>query len=435
MKKTLALMMFVLGLGATLFAQTQTQEEYVLEQARAKLRPAPAAVPETPATPPAQVVDKKPKAEAVPADPEAFWDEHDQKDEAPVSRESRIIKPVDEVTESKNTESTPRRIMGKVPFGLEFVPGVPVNYRNSEVMFGLGLVGSGIGRVNGIQSAGIFSLSGDVSGIQASGVFSIASGEFEGIQTSGVFNIARGRIEGIQTSAVFNLADEMSGIQASAVVNVARNIDGIQAGLINIAGTNTGLSVALLSINKNGVRQIQGLWSDADTFRLGMKTGSSSSFTHLYTETKKEHLMQSSESLVVGANFGLRLSTAGDDANKGGLYLDLEAGSKVFVGNGGFDMGNTSYDHTNTEACKEYARIFYENNADRFAFDGMVTLGFTVSRSFGLFVGLNTTVVPGAPGSAMPAAFAGGKSFEDKIGGDDGIHVLGNTRWFFGLSL
>lgn len=450
MKKTMTLALIALTLITRIFSQSQ--EDYVLEQARAKLRE-PEVQNEEPAesNTPAKDVDSP-----VTQDPQSFWNEHDRNaaEDAKTGKktgknthptESKILKPID--SEAEATEE----VLDEVPFALEFVPGVPSSYGHNEVLFGLGIIGSKSGRINGLQASGIFSLSGDVEGIQSGGIFSIARGEVHGVQTAGIFNIASdslqgvqyagifnivaGNAEGVQTAGIFNLANHISGIQAAGIVNIAKSADGIQLGLVNIAGKSRGLSLGLLSINSNGVRQVQGSWSNADTFRYGIKTGSPSSFTHLYAEMAKEDLWQSSESLVLGANMGLRFSTSGDDANEGGLYLDLEAGAKVHVGGGDFIIGDTDFDHHDAEASARHAQEFFENNKDRFAFDAVATLGFTVERSFGLFMGVDVSMVPGNADKLMNPVFASGERFEGTICGNSDFNVLGSTRWFFGLSL
>lgn len=300
-------------------------------------------------------------------------------------------------------------------FNLSFVPGFSfVNGHNDNVMFSLGILGSKVHNVRGIQISNIMNIStgmiygaqisglsniatNDISGIQLSGLFNIArhvyggqvSGLFnigsstDGIQISGLFNLAQQNtgsqvaglfniskeIEGTQISGLFNTAGKIHGSQIS-VFNIAKSISGAQIGLFNIANENTGVTIGLFNYVTNGLHNVYFAWDTNDVIDICYKGGSYRLFTTLGSQFDREYLFDGYEDCAKSIYLGL-----GTEFNFGKSNLQLEFLTKFVI---------TKYDdslHNEIEKLSKFERI-----SQSFIPSLRVTYNALTSKYFSLFV-------------------------------------------------
>lgn len=300
-------------------------------------------------------------------------------------------------------------------FNLSFVPGFSfVNGHNDNVVFSLGIIGSKVHNVKGIQISNIMNISSgmiygaqisglgnistnDISGIQMSGLFNIArhvhggqvSGLFnigsstDGIQISGLFNLAQQNtgsqvaglfniskeIEGTQVSGLFNTAGKIHGSQVS-VFNVAKSISGAQVGLINIAEENTGVTIGLFNYVTNGLHNFYFAWDTNDLIDICYKGGSYRLFTTLGSQFDREYLFDGYEDCAETIYLGL-----GTEFNFGKSNLQLEFLSKFVI---------TKYDDSLQNEIEQLSKI--ERISQSFIPSLRVTYNAFSSKYCSLFV-------------------------------------------------
>ena len=221
---------------------------------------------------------------------------------------------------------------------LSLVPGIqnpPLGLYDTALA--LGLVGSAVGTVQGVQASGVFNFaSGSVNGFQWSGVFNMAAGNINGFQGAGVFNLARGvdgfqgagvfniseRVDGFQGAGVFNIAKQVDGFQMSGVFNIADTVDGgmispvfnaaekvsgVMIGLVNVADELDGVALGLVNIIGNGINEIGLEYVPAeDMTYLSYRTGTRSLYSVYYGGVGSEDWFVDSDSLIAGFGYGYR---------------------------------------------------------------------------------------------------------------------------------
>ncbi len=146
--------------------------------------------------------------------------------------------------------------------------------------------------IEGFQAAGFMNMAkGDGKAIQLSGFSNIIMGNVNGIQGAGFMNISKKKMENLQAAGVINIAGDnangvqiagfanftngnLTGAQIAGVLNVAKNVNGLQLGFINIADTiKSGIPIGILSIVKNGFRELEFSVGDAPNAQLAFKIG------------------------------------------------------------------------------------------------------------------------------------------------------------------
>lgn len=132
------------------------------------------------------------------------------------------------------------------------------------------------GSVNGVQDSGLFNISGDLNGGQVSGLFNIAD-VTNGIQVTGLFNAAE-ELHGLQVAGLFNTAEKVHGTQIAGLVNFAREVDGAQIGVINVAETSNGVAIGVFNFIKDGMHHVGFNWDTNDMFDVFFQTGTKNLF-------------------------------------------------------------------------------------------------------------------------------------------------------------
>ncbi|MBU0937169.1 MAG: hypothetical protein KKC64_16250 [Spirochaetes bacterium] len=180
--------------------------------------------------------------------------------------------PAREVGSSGTVQDQPRQYPFS-PFVIGFVPGLSFPFGTYTTNLAVGAIGSSVGGLYGIQTAGIFSTAAaPVIGVQASGIFNTASASFGGIQSAGIFNVVQGdmggiqsagifnhvggHMRGIQTAGILNTSGSFSGVQVSGVINQTGKGKGLMIGLVNVADELDGIAIGLVNNIKNGVRDV-----------------------------------------------------------------------------------------------------------------------------------------------------------------------------------
>lgn len=241
------------------------------------------------------------------------------------------------------------------PVVLAFVPGLQNPLGIYDVSIAVGVVGSAVGSVqglqgsgvfniaegtlNGIQGAGVFNMARDVDGFQGAGVFNLArnvdgfqgSGVFnmardvDGFQGSGVFNLAR-NVDGFQISGCFNIADEVDGGMIAPVFNVADSVDGVMVGLVNVADHVDGISFGLINLIGDGVNEVGVQYVPAeDMAYVQYRSGTKALYAVYYGGVGSEDWFKNADSLIVGAGLGHRIPL-----NGGGLDFEFCAEQELY---------------------------------------------------------------------------------------------------------
>ncbi len=224
----------------------------------------------------------------------------------------------------------------------------------------VGLLGSTLYEVNGIQLSSLYNVTHEVNGAQLSGLFNWNTGDFSGGQLSGLFNIAGGSFKGVQASGVFNSAEGFScGMQAAGVMNMAGNqgVKGLQAaGVINIAGGEScsGLQAAsvmnvcrgdlhgaqiglinicsgvcdfqfgLINIARNGVFEIEASYTSDHNLRFALNSGNKFCYTVLGVKCGNKIFLKASDGHLILDDF-IVVSGLGSRLEIGCVNIDLEA--------------------------------------------------------------------------------------------------------------
>lgn len=168
-----------------------------------------------------------------------------------------------------------------------------------------GLVNTVGGNMNGVQIAGLVNVNdGNTEYLQIGGIGNTVRGRFRGAQIGGIYNVsaqrhdgsqiagianAAGSISGPQIAGIANSADTVRGSQIAGITNVAQtvygfqlagltnhadNVYGSQIGLLNFAGTVTGVPFGLFSFVKYGYHKLElgsdEQWIGTAQFRTGV---------------------------------------------------------------------------------------------------------------------------------------------------------------------
>lgn len=157
-------------------------------------------------------------------------------------------------------------------------------------MKGFQLAGGGnvvMNDVEGVQIGGVWNLADTVHhGIQLSGGFNGAKTSY-GSQIAGVHNLSRNEVA-VQITGGVNIAKVVKGAQLAGVlnvsrkevvsqlaggINIAKKVKGVQlAGVLNIADSSD-YPIALLSLVKNGTKQLSVHIDDSKLVALNFRSG------------------------------------------------------------------------------------------------------------------------------------------------------------------
>ena len=204
-----------------------------------------------------------------------------------------------------------------------------------------GIQGAGLFNINtndfaGFENAGLFNINaGRFAGIQASGVMNINCGKFYGAQLAGVMNVNAGAIAGFQGAGVMNIAcgEDSYGVQTASVMNIhSGNLNGVQIGLINICSGDCDFQFGLINISKNGIAELATSYTSNHQFRLAFNSGNQYCYSILGA-TYNNPFME--EKAIDWRYFANHVTFAGLGTRQtfGILNLDLEAifNSAMFV--------------------------------------------------------------------------------------------------------
>lgn len=126
------------------------------------------------------------------------------------------------------------------------------------------------------QLAGLANITlGEVNGIQVAGVLNYSKQNMQNVQASGCINVSMADARGVQLAGLANVAKgNLNGAQISGFLNVARKVKGFQLGIINIADTiESGIPIGLLSIARNGFREMEVSFSEGLNMQASFKIG------------------------------------------------------------------------------------------------------------------------------------------------------------------
>ena len=139
-----------------------------------------------------------------------------------------------------------------------------------------GAVNVAAGRFAGLQVAGAVNEAGlGFVGVQIAGAVNRGAQRFDGVQIAGAVNAAAGRFAGLQVAgAVNNCADTLRGVQVSGFLNRASVLKGVQIGILNMADTSEGYSIALLDlVKRGGIHRLSLSGAPVTGFTLAYKSG------------------------------------------------------------------------------------------------------------------------------------------------------------------
>ncbi|AKL98285.1 LA_2272 family surface repeat-containing protein [Endomicrobium proavitum] len=102
------------------------------------------------------------------------------------------------------------------PFKLSLLGPITVPANQDVTGLAIGLIGSNVNTLQGVQLSWIYNVAENGAGVQASGIYNKVAGEFTGVQY-----------------AVVNIAGSVKGLQFG-FYNQVRSMAGVQIGLINI---------------------------------------------------------------------------------------------------------------------------------------------------------------------------------------------------------
>jgi len=267
--------------------------------------------------------------------------------------------------------------LGLIRTRVEEVNGAIISGIGSEANTVNGMQTSGIysmsgKKVNGVQNSGIISIANSVTGAQLAGIINAAQ-EAEGVQIAGIFNTVKS-IKGGQISGIANVSRELDGVQVAGIVNVSKDVTnrGFQVGLINIADKLEGYQIGLINYSRTGVFETGFSYTSNNTMRAVLNSGN----RHIYTVIG---IAASPKNFMEG-----KFSTKD---NKNVLIAGL--GSRLEIGKFNFDFeiqGNLFGLEIEKDETKTEEEMY---NVDLFAYpSGRVCAGFTPVKHIKLFAGL-----------------------------------------------
>jgi len=148
---------------------------------------------------------------------------------------------------------------------------------------GTGVVNIVKGNVNGGVGSGVANIvTGDLNGGIGTGVVNIVKGNLRGGVGSGVANIVKGNVDGVMGAGMVNIVGgTMNGLQVSGWVNIARRGDGYQLGVVNLADEFDGVPVGMLSLYRNGRKDVDFSFDELSYGNITFKSGTPSIYNML----------------------------------------------------------------------------------------------------------------------------------------------------------
>jgi hypothetical protein len=204
-----------------------------------------------------------------------------------------------------------------------------------------------------------------VAGI--SGIANVARDSVKGALVAGIVNLTRGDSKGFQVSTV-NVANSFEGVQIG-VINQSKKLKGFQLGVINIIEYgNDAIPVGLISIVKNGFRELELTAGEAIYSNLNYKMG----VEKLYTIFKAGYSRYQEKPVY---SFGIGIGT--------GIYLS--------------DRQRLNIELSRSQICYDDNWIFKGNNWDvrknalskldlNYRFYILHNLSFLIGPSFNTYV-------------------------------------------------
>ncbi|BAV09804.1 hypothetical protein FLA_5857 [Filimonas lacunae] len=158
--------------------------------------------------------------------------------------------------------------------GLEVAGLFNINKKDAKYVQVAGINNAVGGKVEGLQVAGIHNhVQDSVKGLQVAGIVN-TSGAVKGMQVAGIANITDSNITGFQVAGIANIVKgSTSGLQVAGILNRTRRLKGLQVGLINIADTLDGCSLALVTITKSGYHKMLVIHNSLMDVNLAYKAG------------------------------------------------------------------------------------------------------------------------------------------------------------------
>ena len=151
-----------------------------------------------------------------------------------------------------------------------------------------GGVGTGVvnlieGNVTGGVGSGVANIvGGNLHGGIGTGVVNLIKGDLKGGAGSAVANIVAGDVDGVMGTGVVNIVNgKMSGLQISGFLNIARSADGYQFGVVNLANEFDGVPVGMLSLYRNGRKDLDFSFDELSYGNITFKSGTPSIYNML----------------------------------------------------------------------------------------------------------------------------------------------------------
>ena len=163
-------------------------------------------------------------------------------------------------------------------FGAQFADFINVSRTLTGAQFG-GIINVTESATQAAQFGGIINMSKQFQGGQFAGIIN-ANENFEGLQIAGILN-ANETCQGAQYAGIGSINNEFTGFGASGIFNRTKTLNGVQiAGIINVIDTiESGVSIALLNIVKNGYKEWTISAADYQNIGLSFKIGTQKLYT------------------------------------------------------------------------------------------------------------------------------------------------------------
>ncbi|MDH5216190.1 MAG: caspase family protein [Gammaproteobacteria bacterium] len=143
---------------------------------------------------------------------------------------------------------------------------------------GTGVVNIVEGNVRGGVGSGITNIvGGNLHGGIGTAIVNVVKGDLKGGAGSGVANIVGGDVDGVMGAGVVNIVGgKLNGVQVSGWVNIARSGDGYQLGVVNLANEFDGVPVGMLSLYRNGRKDLDFSFDELSYGNITFKSGTPS---------------------------------------------------------------------------------------------------------------------------------------------------------------
>ena len=284
------------------------------------------------------------------------------------------------------------------PIVLGFVPGISFPFGVFDTSMSAAAIGALSGSVNGLQGAGVFNIAdGDIRGLQAAGIFNITDGDIRGLQAAGIFNIVEGDVRGTQGAGIFNIAKHVNGLQAAGIFNISGTMHGVQAagivniadkasgtmiGLINIADELDGVAIGLVNIIGNGINDVSIDYQfDSGMAYATWRSGTPGLYASFFAGQPAAELLSTTDGLTVGAALGHRFRLFF-------LTADIELGAET-------PMDPASFDRivADMESCKSGGVSSIDPWEHSFG-TMRASLGLGKRRDIGPYLGIKADFAP-----------------------------------------